>query len=147
MVLRGDTVVQNAGSGTKVAGAIGAVAAVEAAAAASGATFAPQGDLTVLDFVVSRDVENREPVGKTSVFSADERLGYAYARVRNLGAPAKVEFLWRRDDRLISRYRTTIGNSVRWRTWSRAELGPGAWRVSLVEEDGNVLAQAEFLVE
>ncbi len=147
MVLRGDTVVLNGDSSVKVAGAIGAVAAVEAAAASSGAAFAPQGDLTVLDFVVSREVEDREPVGKTSVFSAGERLGYAFARVRNLGAPAKVEFLWRRDDRLISRYRTTIGSSVRWRTWSQAELRPGAWRVTLVEEDGEVLAQAEFLVE
>jgi len=40
----------------------------------------------------------------------------------------------------------TIGTSPGWRTWSSATLKSGDWRVELVTEGGEVLAERAFTV-
>ena len=138
---------QDLQTNVKVAGALGATAAAEGVAASSSATFAPQGDMAVLDFLLTHNVEDREPVDQIDGFTASDRQGFAYARIKNLGSPTKIEFLWRRDDALVSRYRTKVGTSGRWRTWSSTDLWPGEWSVALVKEGGEVLAETRFVVE
>lgn len=139
--------IENTSPTVKETGAIVATAVVEGGSASGSTALALLGGLAVRDFVLSRGVEEREPVGLTETFSAADREGYAYTRLRNLGPPKHVAFVWRHQDTVISRFETTVGTSVHWRTWSNAELRPGKWLVQLVSEDGDVLAEVAFMVE
>ncbi len=104
-------------------------------------------DIAARDFVMARDVVDREPVGMAKTFSPQDGRAFAYAKIDNPGAPTHVSFVWLYDDALYATVDMEIGTSVRWRTWSSAELSLGAWRVQIVSPDGDVLAETAFTVE
>lgn len=104
-------------------------------------------DIAARDFVMARDVVDREPIGMTTTFSPQDGRAFAYAKIDNPGAPTHVSFVWLYDDALYATVDMEIGTSVRWRTWSSAELSLGAWRVQIVSPDGDVLSETAFTVE
>jgi type II secretory pathway predicted ATPase ExeA len=106
-----------------------------------------EADVAVLDFVMAREVVNREPAGPTTTFSPQDGRAFAYAKINNPGAPTQVSFVWLYDDALYATVEMEVGPSVRWRTWSSAQLSLGAWRVQIVSPDGEVLAENAFTVE
>lgn len=122
------------------------IAMVEAGTPASMAKLNER-NIAVRDFVMARDVVDREPVGVTTTFSPQDGRAFAYAKVDNPGAPTHVSFMWLYDDALYATIDMEVGTSVRWRTWSSAELSLGAWRVQIVSADGEVLAENAFTVE
>jgi type II secretory pathway predicted ATPase ExeA len=108
----------------------------------------PQTDgIAVRDLVTARDVIAREPAELTTTFSPRDGRAFAHARIYNPGGPTAVSFVWLYDDALYATVDMPVGTSVRWRTWSSAEVWLGEWRVQIVSNDGQVLAENAFTVQ
>lgn len=123
--------------------------AVAAGAAIALLTFAAQpamAEMAVNEIVLTSGVTDREPVDKVTTFKAEDSRAYVFARVKNTDAPAKVDFVWYLDNVERARVGMKIGTSERWRTWSSSNIGPGNWRVDMVDEAGTVLAKKTFTV-
>lgn len=124
---------------------------VSVAAGAAMALFAfavqpAMAEMAVSEIVLTNGVADREPVDTVTAFNADDNKAYIFARVKNTDAPAKVNFIWYLDNVERARVAMKIGTSGRWRTWSSSNIGPGNWRVDMVDESGTVLAQKNFTV-
>ena len=100
--------------------------------------------LEVLEFVLAEDVVDREPISPKRRFLARESPVFVFARVKNRGAPSRVQFIWQFRSSEVARFDTEIGTSVSWRTWSSQKIWPGPWRVLLATPDGKVLSEATF---
>ena len=101
--------------------------------------------LVIRDFVLSRGINEREPVDITYSFLSSDKRAYAFLRINNLGAPTNVSVVWHYEDRIHAAVELEIGTSPGWRTWSSANLQPGQWRVELLGHDGLVLAEHSFV--
>ena len=100
----------------------------------------------ISDFVLTRGISEREPADPVDGFSSADRRGFAFARIKNQGAPTSVAFVWTRDDHHHATIHTNIGTSPSWRTWSSVNLQPGLWNVQVVSEASQVLGQKSFRV-
>lgn len=100
----------------------------------------------ISDFVLSRNIVEREPVDVTDSFMPADQQAYAFARVRNHGAPTSVSFVWHRDNAHHATIHMNVGTSDAWRTWSSIKLQPGLWSVQLVSDDGRILGQKSFRI-
>lgn len=137
---------------------------------------APQGalaEVTVEDVSLSEDVQNREPVGKTSPAAACENGGnghhvvpvidtsmttrvYFWNRLKTDGA-GTLRHTWymNRDQDWREAAEIDLGYSPSpgYRTWSSKQLDPsmhtGEWKVevTITEEPGRVLCSARFKVQ
>ena len=122
------------------------VAAGAVAAFFTIATPPAMAEMSVSEIVLTSGVTDREPIDTVSTFSAADGKAFVFARIKNSEAPAKLTFVWYLDDVERARVPMNIGTSSRWRTWSSSNIGPGKWRVDLVDESGAVLAQKSFSV-
>ena len=104
-------------------------------------------NFAILQFVLASDVVNREPVGITDTFLPVNDRAYAFARIKYKGPPIQVSFVWYHGDAQVSIFEATVGTSSAWRTWSSQELLPGSWRVQMVTEDGQIIAERAFIAE
>lgn len=104
-------------------------------------------DLDLHDLVVAREVVDREPVDVTTRFSPEDGRAFVHASIRNSGPPTQVSFLWLRGNALYTAVEMNVGTSMRWRTWSSAEVWLGEWRVQVVTADGKLLGEQAFSVE
>jgi hypothetical protein len=102
--------------------------------------------MVVRDFVLSHAIDQREPVDETAFFHVKDGRAFAFARIRNTGAPATVSFVWYYDETSYAAVPVNVGTSPGWRTWSAVKLRPGNWRVELVGAQGDVLTQRAFHV-
>lgn len=122
---------------------------IAAGAAMAFLTFAAQpvmAEMAVSEIVLTSGITDREPVDKVTAFKADDTKAFVFARIKNSDAPAKVNFVWYLDNVERARVAMKIGTSERWRTWSSSNIGPGNWRVDMVDEAGTVLAKQTFSV-
>jgi hypothetical protein len=104
---------------------------------------APEGTLEVTRFVIARQVVSRRPDMVGRQIPVDGRRIYGFVRVFNKGRPRHLFMVWRRDGKVVHRYRLKIGRSPGWHTWSclraiRANIG--SWTVSLEDAGGASLA-------
>lgn len=105
-----------------------------------------EGPMAVRDFVLSHAVDQREPVDETAFFHVNDGRAFAFARIRNTGAPATVRFVWYYGEKSYAEVPMNVGTSPGWRTWSTVKLRPGNWRVELVGAGGELLSQRAFHV-
>ncbi len=105
------------------------------------------GSVAVRDLVMARGIVDREPADPTATFSPGDGRAFAHARIYNPGEPTAVSFVWLYDDALYATVDMKVGTSVRWRTWSSAEVWLGEWRVQIVSADGKILAENAFTVQ
>ncbi len=103
-------------------------------------------EMAVSELVLTSGVADREPVDKVASFKAEDNKAFIFARIKNTDVPTKVNFVWYMDNVERARVAMTVGTSGRWRTWSSSNIGTGNWRVDLVDQSGNVLAQKTFTV-
>lgn len=103
--------------------------------------------LTLIDFVLTRAVVDREPVDDVETLAVADEQAFAFARIENPGPAAKVTFVWYQGDEVQSNVDLDVKTSARWRTWSAATLEPGSWRVQLLSSDREVLGERLFVVE
>ena len=103
-------------------------------------------EVTIRDFVIARDIVDREPVEVTDSFLTSDSRAFAFARINNPGDPTTLSFMWTYNSVHHATVDLKIGTSVSWRTWSSIELAPGNWEIKVVTEDGTVIAKTAFTV-
>ncbi len=99
-----------------------------------------------VELVIALDVEERQPIGEGTEFSADVGQLVAWTRVTGL-SNTTVRQVWRYQghEEVIE---LSVGGSP-WRTWSRRTIPAewtGAWTVEVLDAGGVVLATADFTV-
>jgi len=98
--------------------------------------------------MAAKNVAKRRPVGQGNQFEANGDSVWAWASVRNVSeASSHVWMIWRHEGMVRSRVRLKVGQSPRWRTWSRFRMRAshiGHWSVDTTDADGMVLDTLEF---
>ncbi|HUG40815.1 MAG TPA: DUF2914 domain-containing protein [Longimicrobiales bacterium] len=120
-------------------------AATPRAAAAQEET---ESGVTVSRAVLATGVEDREPVGEATSFSADVGRVYFYVVLEGDFAEQQFEAVWLRDGEEVARVPLTA-RGPRWRTWSAKTIPAewaGAWTVRLVDGSGTELSAIDFTV-
>ena len=117
------------------------------AAAPAGAQQTPdRGGIVIKDFVLTRAIEQREPIDMVEDFTLGDEKGYAFFRVFNEGPPTRMTAVWMYEGQVHAKVHLNVGTAEGWRTWSSANLKPGGWRVQLRDASGTVLAERGFAV-
>jgi hypothetical protein len=107
-----------------------------------------QESLEVTTAVVATGVQDREPVGADSAFSADVDTVYFYTVLEGEFGERQLEHVWLRDGEEVARVPLTV-RGPRFRTWSSKTIpsdGAGSYTVRLVDEDDAELASVDFTV-
>ena len=112
----------------------------------SAATAATAADLQVEDAAVCTDVVDRQPVDSGTSFSVSTGRLYCYTRIVGAQDPTQVVHAWYFGDEERARVTLSVGGS-NWRTYSSKQLQEheiGAWRVEVLDADGNLLETVAF---
>jgi hypothetical protein len=106
-------------------------------------------DFKVARFVLSKAVEDREPVGITSNFSFDDRQAYAFLEAQDIRENTRVAFVWYYEDEETARLELPLKKGDRWRTYSSKKFGvrKGNWRIDLEDANGTVRKSIKFTVK
>jgi hypothetical protein len=86
------------------------------------------------------DVVHREPVDSVVALGSDHRHVFYFSELRGMQGRT-VTHRWEHDDQVVAEIPFAVGGA-RWRVHSRKNLGTslrGEWRVSVVDESGEVL--------
>jgi len=107
-----------------------------------------QPGFTVARLVLSRDIEAREPIGITYVFTPADGQAYCFLEATEITKNTQASFVWYYNDIETARIELPIRKGTRWRTYSSKKFGvrTGQWRIDLVDADGNVLESLPFEV-
>ncbi len=99
--------------------------------------------------VIAGSIEDREPVGVVSAYSASTEKVYCFLEASEIKAATSVSFVWYHRDTKKASVELPLGVSPRWRTYSSKKLGglTGEWKVELHDSGGNVLKTVPFTVE
>lgn len=102
----------------------------------------------VVRAVVATGVQEREPVGVDSIFTADVGTLYFYTVFEGDFVEMTVDHVWVHEGEELARVPLTV-QGPRWRTWSSKEVLPawtGAWTVKVVDANGTEHASVDFTV-
>jgi hypothetical protein len=102
---------------------------------------AVQAVLTIGSGVADRQVK---PLHNPETLKAGETV-YAWTLVTGPGG-GFVEHVWSCDGKAVARHYLPLGESKRWRTWSRHKLSAGQYRVEVLGPDGAHLQETTFTV-
>ncbi|HEV8119605.1 MAG TPA: DUF2914 domain-containing protein [Candidatus Polarisedimenticolia bacterium] len=101
--------------------------------------------LTVAESLVGLRLVGTRLEGEGDRFRSGQRVTFA-TRVLGGGAGESIHHVWLRDGRVEQSIRLRLGGAT-WRTYSTKTLGrPGVWAVEARDEQGRVLARADFTV-
>ena len=102
-------------------------------------------------FVLAHDVEGREPVDASDIFTTDTKKIYAFVQLANKQAPYAFRVHWEKLDEAPSPYgvKLTVPTAERYRTWSWTAIkrDPGRYKAVLRTLDGVEIASREFTIE
>ncbi|MDG5765926.1 DUF2914 domain-containing protein [Balneolales bacterium ANBcel1] len=102
--------------------------------------------LFIRDFLLARDVVEREPVDTLQSYNMSDARAWCFARIHNSDSMQDVTFEWYYEEELYFEMSSKIGLSPNWRTYSSVGLQPGSWRVLIKNRDGRVLEEIRFMV-
>lgn len=107
--------------------------------------------VTVTEVVVARAIEDHEPVGAGTSFSAADGPLFCFVRVENRSRAEGAVFVsWERADGAPSRarggQRLAISANPRFRTYARTAVArpAGSYRCVVRDEAGDVLGSADY---
>ena len=119
------------------------MAALLLVGAASGVCFAVE----VVDAVVCRDVQDREPVEPGDSFPADVGKVWCWSKIKDgKGETIKHIYYYEGEEKAV--IELSIGSSM-WRTRSSKRIlssWTGNWRVDIVDEEGVTLKSLAFKI-
>jgi hypothetical protein len=103
-------------------------------------------------FVLAEQVQGREPVNESDVFSTDTKEIFAFVQLANdKDPPYAFTVHWEPVDGPASPYgvKLTVPSASRWRTWAwtRIKREPGRYKAVLRTVDGEEIASKEFVIE
>ena len=102
--------------------------------------------LQVEGAAICQNVVDREPVDAGSSFPVSIGRLYCFTRIIGAESPTEVTHVWYFGDAERARVTLSVGGS-NWRTYSSKivqEHEVGAWRVEVLDTDGNTLETVEF---
>lgn len=102
--------------------------------------------LYVREFILAKDVVEREPVDIVDSYAMTDARAWSFARIHNSSVMQDVFFEWYYEDELYFEMNSKIGVSPNWRTYSSVGLQPGSWRVILKNQEGDTLDEIQFHV-
>jgi hypothetical protein len=97
---------------------------------------------------ICKDVVDREPVDSGNSFTADVGKLYCFTKIMGAESPTHVTHVWYFDGTERARVDLAV-NAASWRTFSSKIIQAhelGAWRVDVLDADGNVLKSLDFEV-
>jgi hypothetical protein len=104
---------------------------------------------SVARLLIAGSIEDREPVGAVSAYSASTDKVYCFLEATDIKENTEVSFVWYHEDRRMSTVTLPLMKGQKWRTYSSKRLGglTGAWKVELHDTSGNVVVDVGFTVE
>lgn len=102
--------------------------------------------VTKIEFATG--VEDRQPVGVDTTFSANVGSVYCYTQIEGAKDTTQIAHAWYYKDEEKAHIPLDV-KSNDWRTWSSKtvlESWTGPWRVMIEDADGNVLATKSFVI-
>jgi hypothetical protein len=97
---------------------------------------------------ICRDIVNRAPIGRGSVFHAGIGRLYCFTRVVGAKNDTTIIHHWYLNGKLKASVTLPV-NSAAWRTWSSKDITPnesGDWMVEVLTADGDAIESILFLV-
>ncbi len=128
--------------GPLLLGCLVALSGVMNAAAADEASWA---DRVIARADLTSGVTDREPVDSLTEVTNDQRTITFFTELRNMSGES-VSHRWEHNGQVMAEVPFRVGGP-RWRIWSTKNLHEfwlGKWTVSVVAEDGSVLATKSF---
>jgi hypothetical protein len=106
---------------------------------------AAQAEVGVARSAFTTQVQDREPVDQVGQLTNDNGQVYFFTEIQDMNGHT-ITHRWEQDGEVKAEVSFNIGGD-RWRVWSSKTLQSdwlGEWKVSVVDEGGNVLAQESF---
>jgi hypothetical protein len=100
-------------------------------------------------FLTATGVEDREPVGENTVFTAETERVYSFLELRNIRLDTDITFIWYAGENVVGEITLPVQQGDRWRTYAYKTIGgvTGEWRVELQDSEGNTINSISFRVE
>jgi hypothetical protein len=95
---------------------------------------------------ICTSVEDRQPIGTDSVFTADAGKLYCFTKLKSQTDKSKISHVWFYQDNIMAKINLPI-KAKSWRTWSAKTIMPdwkGNWRVEVQDSNGNILSSISF---
>jgi hypothetical protein len=102
-------------------------------------------------FVLASQVDNKEPRGELSKIafnSAGSAVVWAYSEVIDRAASV-LRYVWAHEGKQVAQVKVNVRGN-RWRSYSTKVINrrmEGNWRVELQDNQGRLLARADFLLQ
>ncbi len=99
--------------------------------------------------LIAGSIENREPVGAVSAYSASTEKVYCFLEAADIRENTEVSFVWYYENKRMAIVSLPLNKGLKWRTYSSKRLGglTGEWKVELHDANGNVAYEVGFTVE
>jgi len=125
------------------------VASVNAATAMQATAEKSAPVFSVSRMLIAGSIEDREPVGAVSAYSASTEKVYCFLEAIDIKENTKVSFVWYHEDKRMAIVTLPLNKGSKWRTYSSKKLGAltGEWKVELQDAGGNVILDVGFTVE
>lgn len=118
--------------------------ALTLATAATPSTAEPADSDTTAELKLASAVVNRQPQPLPEQVLAGQTV-FAFTEVKGPGG-GYVEHVWTCDGKEVARHYLPLGQSKRWRTWSKHKVSAGECQVTVIDQNGTQLQHASFSV-
>lgn len=100
-------------------------------------------------FVIARNIQNREPIGIVNTFSSSTKKVYCFLEAKDIIKKINISFVWYFQEKEIANVELLLRQGKRWRTYSSKKLAgsKGDWKVELQDASGTVIDTVNFTVE
>ena len=105
--------------------------------------------INIEEMVFCTAIEERQPVGIDTVFSAGVERIFCYTKITGAEDTTDISHIWYFNAEEVANVTLSV-KSKTWRTWSSKrliEIWTGTWRVDVVLPSGAVLRSEEFVVK
>jgi hypothetical protein len=108
-----------------------------------------QSGVEVDNIAICSSIENKQPVGTDSVFTADVGKLYCFTKLISQLDTSEVSHVWFFEDKEMTKVALTM-KAKSWRTWSAKTILPewkGNWRVEVRDSADKVITRITFKVK
>lgn len=102
--------------------------------------------IEVKNIAICTAVENRQPMGMDSVFTADAGKLYCFTQLTSQTDTAEISHVWFYQNKEMAKINLPV-KAKTWRTWSAKTIVPawkGNWRVEIQDANGDVISRISF---
>ena len=124
------------------------IVCMQVALLSSGLFAQNQTDVQIEDIAICTAIEDRQPAGIDSTFSADVGKLYCYTKLKSQMDILKVTHVWFFEDKEMTTVELTM-KAKSWRTWSAKTILPewkGDWHVEIRDSAGKVITTISFKI-